>query len=197
MAAMFTVHDIKAVPFKELKEVASTLEIAQYGKKADLAARIASTKVDEGILKKPIATSLKKPNLGDSFNMDFTGSNGQAYGPGLYFGLLLHTRTFVGDTRFRMTEENFLGQELDEPLVGDTRFRMTEENFLGQELDEPLTEELMALTEELMAELAYPISYSGLSDNAIVVHGPNLVAANAEEVLWNEDLEVAFVELQL
>ena len=172
---MFTVHDIKAVPFKELKEVASTLEIAQYGKKADLAARIASTKVDEGILKKPIATSLKKPNLGDSFNMDFTGSNGQAYGPGLYFGLLLHTRTFVGDTRFRMTEENFLGQELDEPL----------------------TEELMALTEELMAELAYPISYSGLSDNAIVVHGPNLVAANAEEVLWNEDLEVAFVELQL
>ena len=58
--ASFTEHDLKPVPLVELQEAAQNLEIAQYGKKADIAARIVASKGGKGILKKLISTSLKK-----------------------------------------------------------------------------------------------------------------------------------------
>ena len=126
---------------------------------------------------------------GDCFSMDFPRSNGQAYGPGFYFGLSLHARTFVGDTPFRMTEENFLGQELAHAVTREhilkslTNMACGVDPFEGKHLvDEPLTEEL---TEELMTELADLTFYSGLRDNAIVVQGPNSVAENAEDSHFN------------
>ena len=48
------------MPLVDLQDAAQTLEIAQYGKKADIAARIVSSKGGKGILKKLISTSLKK-----------------------------------------------------------------------------------------------------------------------------------------
>ena len=58
--ASFTEHDLKPVPIVDLQDAAHTLEIAQYGKKADIAARIVASKGGKGILKKLISTSLKK-----------------------------------------------------------------------------------------------------------------------------------------
>jgi hypothetical protein len=58
--ASFTEHDLKPVPLVELQEAAHILEIAQYGKKVDIAARIVSSKGGKGILNKLISTSLKK-----------------------------------------------------------------------------------------------------------------------------------------
>lgn len=58
--ASFTEHDLKPVPLVDLQGAAHTLEIAQYGKKADIAARIVASKGGKGILKKLISTSLKK-----------------------------------------------------------------------------------------------------------------------------------------
>jgi hypothetical protein len=57
--AAFAEHELKKVSLEDLKDAASTLEIAQYGKKADIASRIVSHKGGKGILKKLIATSLK------------------------------------------------------------------------------------------------------------------------------------------
>ena len=59
---MFTEHELKTVPIRGLKDAASTLEIARYGKKVDIAARIASQVGGEGILNKLVATSLKMSN---------------------------------------------------------------------------------------------------------------------------------------
>jgi len=57
--ASFTEHDLKPVPLVDLQAAAHTLEIAQYGKKADIAARIVAIKGGKGILTKLISTSLK------------------------------------------------------------------------------------------------------------------------------------------
>jgi hypothetical protein len=58
--ASFTEHDLKPVPLVDLQEAAHNLDIAHYGKKADIAARIVSSKGGKFILKKLISTSLKK-----------------------------------------------------------------------------------------------------------------------------------------
>ena len=53
----FTAHDLKPVPLDELKDAASNLEIAKYGKKADIASRIVAERGGKAILKQLIKTS--------------------------------------------------------------------------------------------------------------------------------------------
>lgn len=60
MAAAFTAFDLKSVPRKKLQDAASTIELANYGSKKDIAGRIALNKGGVSIVKKLIATSQKK-----------------------------------------------------------------------------------------------------------------------------------------
>ena len=60
MDGIFTAGDLKYVRLLDMLEAAHNLEIAQYGNKADIAARIVSSKGGKLILKKLVSTSLKK-----------------------------------------------------------------------------------------------------------------------------------------
>ena len=58
--ATFTEYDLKQVKLVQLKELASSLEIARYGKKAHIASNIVATKGGQSILKKLISASREK-----------------------------------------------------------------------------------------------------------------------------------------
>jgi hypothetical protein len=60
MASLFAAHELKNVTLEELKDAASTIHIAGYGAKKDIASRIAGHKGGKSIVKNLISTSLKR-----------------------------------------------------------------------------------------------------------------------------------------
>ena len=71
MNAMFNKDDLRKVRLLDLKKAAHSLELAQYGTKADIAKRIVMSEGGEEVLKKLISTSRKEVAQGDGRKVTF------------------------------------------------------------------------------------------------------------------------------